>query len=120
LAKFGLSEARSSALGLRSQIIEESGLVEALKMLAERSNIPGRLRCTFRSDLENDVSLPVGIRQDLLRIAQEAISNAMRHAEPTAIDVSLRLDRTNLILKVTEQRVRDGQYRRDQRRIRLC
>jgi signal transduction histidine kinase len=102
LAKFGLSEARRSALGLRSQIIEESGLLEALKMLAERSNIPGRLRCTFRSNLENDASLSVGIRQDLLRIAQEAISNAMRHAEPTAIDVSLRLDRTNLILKVTD------------------
>ena len=102
LAKFGLCEARRSALGLRSQIIEESGLVEALKMLAERSNIPGRLRCTFRSNLEKDASLPVEIRQDLLRIAQEAISNAMRHAEPTAIDVSLRLDRTNLILKVTD------------------
>jgi signal transduction histidine kinase len=102
LAKFGLSEARSSALALQSQIIEKSGLVEALKMLAERSNIPGRLRCTFRSDLENDASLPVGIRQDLLRIAQEAISNAMRHAEPTAIDVSLRLDRSNLSLKVTD------------------
>jgi signal transduction histidine kinase len=102
LAKFGLSEARRSALSLRSQIIEESGLVEALRILAERSNIPGRLRCTFRSSLENDASLPVGIRQDLLRIAQEAISNAMRHAEPTAIHVRLRLDRTNLILKVAD------------------
>jgi signal transduction histidine kinase len=89
-------------LSLRSQIIEESGLVDALKMLAERSNIPGRLRCTFRSNLDNDVSLPLEIRQDLLRIAQEAISNAMRHAEPTAVDVNLRLDRTNLILKVTD------------------
>jgi signal transduction histidine kinase len=26
----------------------------------------------------------------------------MRHAEPTAIDVALRLDRTDLILKVTD------------------
>ena len=60
------------------------------------------LRCTFRSNLENDASLPVGIRQDLLRIAQEVISNAMRHAEATAIEISLRLDRTNLILKVTD------------------
>jgi signal transduction histidine kinase len=102
LAKFGLSEARRSALSLRSQVIEESGLVEALKMLAERSHIPGRLHCTFRSSLGNDASLPIGIGQDLLRIAQEAISNAMRHAEPTAIDVSLRLDRTNLMLKVTD------------------
>jgi signal transduction histidine kinase len=102
LAKFGLSEARRSALSLRSQIIEESGLVEALKMLAERSNIPGRLGCTFHSNLQNEAILPVGVRQDLLRIAQEGISNAIRHAEPTAIDISLRLDRTNLILKVTD------------------
>jgi signal transduction histidine kinase len=102
LAKFGLSEARRSALSLRSQVIEESGLVGALKMLAERSNIPARLRCTFRSNVENDASLPVAIRQDLLRIAQEAISNAIRHAEPTAIELSLRLDRTNLIVKVTD------------------
>ncbi|HWC19713.1 MAG TPA: response regulator, partial [Terriglobales bacterium] len=116
LAKFGLSEARRSALSLRSQIIEESGLVEALRMLVERSNVPGRLLCTFRSNLENDASLPVGIRQDLLRIAQEAISNAMRHAEPTAIEVALRLDRTDLIFKVTDngrgmsntEAVRDG------------
>ncbi|MFY9983240.1 MAG: response regulator [Chthoniobacterales bacterium] len=102
LARFGLSEARRSALSLRSQVIEELGFVESLKMLAERSTIPGRLLCTFRCNLENDAGLPVGIRQDLLRIAQEAISNAMRHAEPTAIEVSLRLDRTDLILKVTD------------------
>jgi signal transduction histidine kinase len=102
LARFGLSEARRSALSLRSQVIEELGFVESLKMLAGRSTIPGRLLCTFRCNLENDASLPVGIRQDLLRIAQEAISNAMRHAEPTAIEVSLRSNGTNLILKVTD------------------
>jgi len=73
-----------------------------LKMLAERSNIAGRLRCSFRCSLDNDISLPLELRQELLRIAQEAIGNAMRHAEPTVIDVSLRLDRTNLVLKVTD------------------
>jgi signal transduction histidine kinase len=102
LARFGLSEARRSALSLQSQVIEELGFVESLKMLTERSTIPDRLLCTFRCNLENDASLPVGIRQDLLRIAQEAISNAMRHAEPTAIEVSLRSNRTNLTLKVTD------------------
>src|SRR5207244_3146139 len=49
LARFGLSEARRSALSLRSDVIEESGLIEALHRLVERSNIPGLLRCSFRS-----------------------------------------------------------------------
>jgi two-component sensor histidine kinase len=59
-------------------------------MLVERSNIPGRLHYTFRSNLEDDESLPVLVRQDLLRIAQEAISNALRHAKSTAISGKAR------------------------------
>jgi signal transduction histidine kinase len=102
LARFGLAEARRSALSLQPMLIEESGLIEALQMLVERSNIPGRLRCTFGSNGVGDESLPVEVRQDLLRIVQEAISNALRHAKPTVINVSLRSNPPNLILKVTD------------------
>jgi signal transduction histidine kinase len=110
VARFGLAEARRSAFSLRSDVVEKSGLIDALKMLVERSNIPARLRCTFRTNLEHDERgstelaevLPIAIRQDLLRITQEAISNALRHAKPTAIDISLRLTPCGLILKVTD------------------
>src|SRR6266436_1671999 len=40
LAQFGLSEARRSAFSLQPSLIEESGLVEALQKLVERSSIP--------------------------------------------------------------------------------
>ena len=96
--------------------IKDSGLIESLHVLAERSNIAGRLRCTFRSNLEDDDIVPVVVRQDLLRIAQEAISNALRHAKSTVISVDLRSDSPNLILKVkdngrgmtTEAEAREG------------
>jgi signal transduction histidine kinase len=102
LARFGLAEARRSALSLRSDVIEESGLVEALQMLVERSNIPGRLRCNFRSNGIRKEDLPLQIQQDFLRIAQEAISNALRHAKPTVINVNLRLNSTNLVLEIRD------------------
>jgi signal transduction histidine kinase len=116
LAQFGLAEARRSVLSLQPMILKDSGLIESLKTLAQRSNIAGRLRCTFRSNLGDDESLPVVVRQDLLRIAQEAISNALRHAKSTAISVNLRSDPPNLILKVkdngrgitTEAETREG------------
>ena len=116
LARFGLAEARRSVLTLQPMIIKDAGLIESLQMLVERSNISGRLRCTFRSNLDDDQSLPVVVRQDLLRIAQEAISNALRHAKSTVISVNLRLDPPNLILKVkdngrgitTEAETREG------------
>jgi signal transduction histidine kinase len=99
LARFGLAEARRSVLSLQSN---DSGLIESLRILAERSSIAGRLSCAFRSNLQDDESVPVGVRQDLLRIAQEAISNALRHAKSTAISVTLRSDPPNLILKVKD------------------
>src|SRR5258707_4253862 len=102
LARFGLSEARRSALSLRSDIIEESGLIEALKRLVDRADIPGLLRCSFRSSKVSEESLAPWVQQDLLRIAQEAISNAIRHARPPAISVSLRRNPPNLLLKIKD------------------
>jgi signal transduction histidine kinase len=102
LARFGLSEARRSALSLRSDVIEESGLIEALKRLVERSNIPGLLRCSFRSSKVSEKSLAPSVQQDLLRITQEAISNALRHARPTIISVSLRRNPPNFVLKIRD------------------
>jgi signal transduction histidine kinase len=102
LARFGLSEARRSALSLRSNIIEESGLIEALRKLTERSNIPGLISCSFQARRVDEKALSPQVQQDLLRIAQEAIGNALRHAQPTEIKVSLRGNPSNLLLRVTD------------------
>jgi signal transduction histidine kinase len=71
-------------------------------MLVERSNIPGLLRCSFRSSKVSEESLAPSVQQDLLRITQEAISNALRHARPTVISVSLRRNPPNLVLKIRD------------------
>src|ERR1700730_19304670 len=42
------------------------------------------------------------IQHELLRITQEAISNAVRHAKPTVVNVTLRWNPPNLILKVKD------------------
>jgi signal transduction histidine kinase len=102
LAEFGLVEARRSALGLRSAVIENSRLVEALKKLAERSNVVGQLRCDFRSSHIPEERLPVRIQHELLRIAQEAISNAIRHGKPTVVTVTLRWKAPNLIFQIKD------------------
>jgi PAS domain S-box-containing protein len=102
LARFGLAEARRSTLSLHPAMVPDSGLTAALQMLVDRSSIPGRLRCTFRSNFAHDESLPPTVGQDLLRIAQEAISNSARHARSTAISVTLRSDPSTLSLEVTD------------------
>jgi two-component system, NarL family, sensor kinase len=102
IARFGLAEARRSILSLRSSAIEESGLTTTLKRLVEHSNVAGRLRCDFRSDNLPEERLPPRIQHELLRFAQEAISNAVRHAKPAVVNVTLRWEPPNLILEVKD------------------
>jgi signal transduction histidine kinase len=90
LARFGLAEARRTALNLHPFILEKIGLTETIAMLVERSNVPGRLQCSLSAKDPWANDLPLETQQHLLRIAQEAISNAVRHANPTTILVSLR------------------------------
>ena len=62
----------------------------------------GLLRCDFRSDNIPEERLPPRIQHELLRFAQEAISNAVRHASPTVVSVTLRWEPPNLILEVKD------------------
>ena len=73
-----------------------------MEKLVDRSNIPGKLRCDFASTGVWDNSLPPSAQEDLLRIAQEAISNAVRHAKPTVLQVNLHTNPSNLTLEVTD------------------
>jgi signal transduction histidine kinase len=101
VAKFGLAEARRCAHNLRSS--NESGLAVALQGLVERTSlVGGRLRCNFRSDNIPENSLPPRVQHELLRIAQEAIHNSVRHANPTTISVSLHRDGNNLELQIRD------------------
>jgi signal transduction histidine kinase len=100
LANFGLAEARRCSQKLRSS--DELGLAVALQALVERSSVPGRLRCDFQSDNIPEKSLSPRVQHELLRTAQEAIHNAVRHANPTLIVVTLRWDAPNLILRVKD------------------
>jgi PAS domain S-box-containing protein len=102
LAQFGLGEARRSAYSLQPSLTEGLGLAEALQRLVERSNVPGRLRGNFHASGVPEERLSCTTRHELLLIAQEAISNAVRHAKPTVINVNVRGEPPNLVLEVTD------------------
>jgi PAS domain S-box-containing protein len=102
LAQFGLAEARRTAFSIQPTTVAELGLSQALQKLVERSNIPGHLRCDFDSIGELEENLPAPVQEELLRIAQEAMSNAVRHAKPTVIKVTLRCDSSEIVLEITD------------------
>jgi two-component system sensor histidine kinase DegS len=101
-ANLGLAEARRCAHDFRCSVVDESGFRVALQRLVERWNVMDRVRCYFRTGHIPEERLPVRIQHELLRIAQEAISNAVRHGKPTVVTVTLRWEAPHLTLRIKD------------------
>jgi len=101
LAREGLAEARRSVMALRLDQTRRAGLELALRQLAERSTVPGGVTCNFEGG-----GVTTGLKpeheHELLRIAQEAVSNAVRHARPKLIRITMADETAHWILAVED------------------
>lgn len=86
VAAGALTDVRATVAGLRSPIGEGS-LAASLRAHAATLRGPGV--APLRVECEGDIRLDPGVQDELFRIAQEAISNAIRHAEASEIVVRL-------------------------------
>ncbi len=101
LAREGLAEARRSAMALRPAPSRCRRLESALRELAERSTVPGRITTTLEGSAWTTRFTPEH-EHELLRIAQEAVSNAVRHAQAQTIRISMTDDETHWALSVAD------------------
>ena len=103
LATEALDELRSLIFELRPPDLERDGLCGALR---KHVDVLRRLQPT-RIELDGDVELERNLRrdQDVFRIAQEALQNALRHAYAKHIVVRLRADDGRLVLDVEDDGV---------------
>jgi len=101
LAREGLAEARRSVMALRLDQTRRAGLELALRQLAERSTVPGGVTCSFEGG-----GIATGLKpeheHELLRIAQEAVSNAVRHARPNVVRITMADETACWVLSVED------------------
>ncbi|MGW3289768.1 ATP-binding protein [Streptomyces sp. NPDC001002] len=101
LARHSLGEARRSVQNLAPMALENDGLPEALKNTVaewgERTGVRAEFTVTGTAEqLHDEVSAT------LLRIAQEALSNAARHAHATRVGVTLTFLGYEVILDIRD------------------
>jgi PAS domain S-box-containing protein len=102
LARTGLVEARRSVVALRPQLLEEGSLQTALHRLIAQIRAAA-MDTTLYYEIEGAVyPLPTEIESNLLRMGQEALTNAIRHANADEIRVELVYDLDRFCLRVTD------------------
>ena len=96
-----LQTVRSLSTDLHPAVLDELGLVSALEWLAEQHDSRFDEGCTFRNDA-GSVDLPEAAEVHVFRIVQEAITNAMRHADANQVCVCLGRDDETVGVEVVD------------------
>lgn len=81
-------EAKRNIAALRPELLESVGLLKALEGSARSMVAGGNIRVIATSSGEPG-RIPIRISDTLFRIGQEALANAVRHARPTMLKITL-------------------------------
>jgi signal transduction histidine kinase len=99
-----LREMRSLLLALRPVALEEADLGRAIEGVchaySERLGIP--VRSEFELAGPGTAALPAAVEHAVLRVTQEAVANAARHADPAQVTVRLQADSGHVDLEVAD------------------
>jgi signal transduction histidine kinase len=100
----GIDLTRNLARGFFSPELDADGLSVALEGLAENISERFAVNCVFRADGRIPVRDPA-VATQLYRIAQEAATNAAKHAAAKQIDICISVDDSELTLAIMDDGV---------------
>jgi len=101
MARHSLTEARRSVMDLRASMLEDQDLASALQLGTRLWTAGSPVDVTV--DVTGSSSpLPEEMEQHLLRIAQEAVTNVLKHANAHRIGIKLHMEAPKLYLRIVD------------------
>ncbi|HKW17990.1 MAG TPA: sensor histidine kinase [Terriglobales bacterium] len=101
MSRHSMIEARRSVWDLRCQLLEDGDLVSAITRIVQPLANRDSAKVDVRIEGE-PARLPGQIEMNLLRIAQEAVANALKHGQARQIEIDLQYGQKAVCLTVTD------------------
>ena len=101
MARHSLTEARRSMMDLRASVLEDRDLAAALEAGARAWTAGQAVEMSVEASGDRQ-PLPQEMEQQLLRIAQEAVANIMKHANASRIGIKLEREPKSLRLRIVD------------------
>ncbi len=103
MAREAMLDMRLLIFELRPPVLEEEGLVIALQTRLEAVEARSGVHAHFYTSGERRLPLP--LETELYRIAQEALTNVVKHARAKQVTISLHFDKTQVCLEIEDDGV---------------
>lgn len=89
---------------LRPPTLEEMGLVSSLKWLIEQMKNPS-IKINIGTNLTSPIKFPYPVQVQIFRIAQEAITNILKHSHATEANIFLYENEHSFFMEITDNGV---------------
>lgn len=87
-----VAEVRQLVHDLRPPSLDQLGLKGALEQLAEGLGMSGEAHCKITTDIPESLTLPPATEAAVYRVVQEALTNAVKHAQARYVAVTLKAE----------------------------
>ena len=95
-----IGDVRDMAFRLRPGVLDDLGLVDALESLTGDFEKRSDITCLFQGTIIPEINTTLATA--LYRIAQEALTNAIRHSRASIVELSLAMDNENIVLTIQD------------------
>ncbi len=85
-----VEDLRRISRGLHPSVLDDFGLVPALRRMADDTATVGRLKVSFSADGLEQLRLPTAVEVAVYRTVQEILNNAVKHAAAKTVQVLLQ------------------------------
>jgi PAS domain S-box-containing protein len=102
LAVHAVEACSNIARGISPLTESRGSLIAALRQTVERANTGGRARVEFRVSDRAPITLQQKSLNQLYRIAQEALNNALKHSKAEHIVVTLEIDCARIRIEIAD------------------
>ncbi len=99
-ARSAMHDMRLLIFELHPPALEQEGLVTALRV--RLASVEARAGVHAELEVEGERRLPIGIEQELYRIAQEALNNIMKHARAQHVTLRVQFNDGTVCLQVRD------------------
>jgi signal transduction histidine kinase len=96
-----LQQIRDLSLDLRPSLLDDLGVVAALRWYTDRQAQRAGFEATFAANLQ-EIRLPAELETTCFRIVQEALTNIVRHAHAKHVQIELTQIETQLQLEICD------------------
>jgi signal transduction histidine kinase len=100
MTREALLEMRLLVFELHPSILEKEGLVAALQ--ARLASVESRSGLKTEINVEGERRLPLSIEEELYRIAQEGLNNAVKHAQARSVKIDLLYSEGSVRLELSD------------------